>query len=73
MANRHAALFTNIGGEYNIPKATAAKSVRDFDEVWDMCDGGHWQSARPYTDHESPLDVREDAKALVTVFGLFIA
>jgi hypothetical protein len=32
MANRHAALFTNIGGEYNIPKATAAKSVRDFDD-----------------------------------------
>lgn len=38
-----------------------------------MCDGCHWQSARPYTDHESPLDVREDAKALVTVFGLFVA
>jgi pimeloyl-ACP methyl ester carboxylesterase len=29
---KHAALFTNIGGEYNIPKATAAKSVRDFDD-----------------------------------------
>jgi predicted alpha/beta-fold hydrolase len=29
---KHAALFTNIGGEYNIPKATVAKSVRDFDD-----------------------------------------
>jgi hypothetical protein len=36
-----------------------------------MCDGCNWLSARPYTDHESPPDVREDAKALVTVFGLF--
>ena len=29
---RHAALFENIGGEYNIPKVAAARTVRDFDD-----------------------------------------
>lgn len=29
---RHALLFEDMGGEYNIPLAANAKSVRDFDE-----------------------------------------
>lgn len=28
----HALLFEDIGGEYNIPLAANAKSVRDFDQ-----------------------------------------
>lgn len=29
---RHEALFANIGGGYNIPKAATARTVRDFDD-----------------------------------------
>lgn len=29
---RHALLFEGLGGEYNIPMATNARSVREFDE-----------------------------------------
>lgn len=29
---RHALLFEDMGGEYNIPLAAHAKSIRDFDD-----------------------------------------
>lgn len=32
MIYRHALLFEDIGGEYNIPLAENARTVRDFDE-----------------------------------------
>lgn len=30
--SRHALLFEDMGGEYNIPMAANAKSVREFDD-----------------------------------------
>lgn len=30
---RHASLFEEIGGEYNIPSALNAKTIREFDEA----------------------------------------
>lgn len=32
MIFRHRLLFEEVGGEYNIPLAEKAKTVRDFDE-----------------------------------------
>ncbi|XP_021767914.1 embryogenesis-associated protein EMB8-like [Chenopodium quinoa] len=56
---KHAALFEDIGGEYNIPMVAYAKTVREFDEGLTRVSFG-FKSADDYYFHSSSADSIKD-------------
>ncbi|MCO5568424.1 hypothetical protein L7F22_022123 [Adiantum nelumboides] len=55
----HAPLFECIGGEYNIPKAAAARSVRDFDDGLTRVSFGYKSVDDYYKDASSSRSIKD--------------